>query len=799
MNHHWLPRHLLCLAVALAWAGAASAASRAASNSTEATGPVTEITGSTLDCSAVVDRYFVAAVPLLLDRDADAAVRLAALASADPCQDARLVTIWIPLAEDQVLGPAITSRLAASEDPRAAAHLRELLRRSRSQGRLLSALAAHGATSSTDLLARWATDSTLPRGLRHDIRDALADADPARAEGLPAPGRPVRALGPAWGGALVGATTLGMLGYLGQDPRLGATIGTPLGALVGGGMGALLAIRYEVTPAAALRLGSYPTWGLFLGSGWAWAVDSGSDDSLLEARLNFGLVMAGTGVGLGAALLDQADVPIGRQMLVDYGALGGMTTAMGVAALVPDSHLSRWSMISAGTVGGGLLAALHARDGRPEASDRLALAAWPLLTSGTLRFTHLALRGDRLDRGTQVWPWAIVLPAAEDAPWAGIGWGAGSLAALVAVGLPAGAPGDYEAREVAVIASAGLLGGSLLPLAANAAAWEHRTLRTVDLTGLGLHLGTAAGLAVAGAFDLPSVRAGYGIGGAAWTLLAANGIDTLWGDEAERVHASRINTAAIAVGYAAGAFALPLVDWRAVDAAAGSAGLAWGGWQGGVAAAYATQSRRQRWSGTLLGAAAGSAGAMALSHGLDADGMAVAGLGVSGLAGAALGMSLWGIADLDPDGRRLSMLLVPDVLLVGAGLALLSPSVDGRALAFAGSGALLGSGFGALAGVMVTADRLGLGIGSATGWAAGAVGGLLIERALDRRDLRKTHTRETAVSSRRLRLEWRGLAPLAMVERESGEPIPGIAAKLAILPPPPIGLQRPSKSPSGTL
>jgi hypothetical protein len=751
------------------------------------------------DCPAIIDRYFVVAVPLLLDRAADPDARLAALASADPCRDARLVTVWMPLAEDSVLGPAVAGRLAVSDDPRATSRLRALLRSPRSQSRILSALTADATTASVELLARWATDSTLPRSLRSDLRDILVDADPARAESLPVLGRPARFIGPAWGGALVGGTALGMLGYLGQDPDLGALIGTPLGALAGGGLGAVLSIRREVSPAAALRLASYPSWGLLLGSGWAWAVDSGSGDSLTEGRLNAALLMAGTGAGMGAAILDQADLPVARQLRVDYGMLGGMTAAMGVAALVPDNPVSRWSMISAGTIGGGLLAALHGRDGGADTGDRLALATWPVLASGTARFTHLALRGSRPDRGTQVWPWAMLLPAAEDAPWAGIGWGTGSLAALVAVGLPAGAPGDYAAREVAVVASAGLLGGSLLPLAANAAAWQHRERRTVDLTGLGLHLGTAVGLTVAGAFDLPSARAGYGIGGAAWTLLAANGIDTLWGDVAERVHASRVNTAAIAVGYAAGAWLLPLVDWRPNDVAAGSVGLAWGAWQGGVAAAHATRSRRQRWSGTLLGAAAGSAGGIALSHSLDADGMAIAGLGASGLAGAALGTSLWGIADLDTDGRRLSVLLVPDALLLVAGLALASPAVDGRALTFAGTGALLGAGFGALGGVMITADRLGLGIGSAVGWTAGAVGGVLVERALDRRDERKAAARKVAAANQRLPLALRGLAPLSMHERGSGEPIPGLAVELAILPPPLVGPQPRSTRPSGTL
>lgn len=782
----------LFLLVAACWPRVSHAQSEAPS---PVSAPAAASVEPALDCRAVVDRYFVEAVPLLLDRGGAPEARLAALRLADPCRDARLVTIWLPLADDPVLGREIVPRLATSDDPRAADRLRELLRQSRTQGRLLAGLAAGAGTASVDLLARWATDATLPRGLRLDVRDALMAADPERAFDLPSPGRPLRHLGPAWGGAVVGGSALALVGFLGQDPGLGAAIGAPLGIVVGGGTGALLSTAFEATPAQALRLGTYPTWGLLLGSGWAWAVDLDGRNNVREARFDAGLVLAGAGLGLGAAFLDRADVSPVRQAHVDYGLFGGMTLGMGAAALTVQDRAARWSLISAGTVGGGLLAALHGRDGERDVADRTALAAWPILGSGTARFLHLSSRGDRPDRGRQVWPWMIVLPSAEDAPWGGIGWGVGSLAALAAVGTPGGAPGDYAAREAAVVASAGLLGGSLLPLAANAAAWQHRHWRTAYLSGLGLHLGTAAGLAAAGAFDLPSERAGFGMVGAGWTLLAANGVDTLvWGEEAERVHASRVNTAAITAGYAAGAWLLPLVDWRGVDAGAASFGLAWGTWQGGVAAAEATTSRRRRWSGALLGAAAGSAGAAAIAHGAEADGTTVAGMGAAGLAGVALATSTVGIADAGVSVHRRTLLAVSDGVLIAAGLSLLSPAVDGRTLALGGAGAVLGSGFGALGGLMFTAETRGLSVGAATGWALGAAGGVLLDGVLDRREAARRADKR-ASGGMFDRLEWRGLTPLAMVEHGSGEPIPGFAVDFAVLPPPAVA----AVAASGTL
>lgn len=776
-------------------AAGAPAAATAPTASTDLAGP-----GSDADCPSRLTAFLVEGVPVLLDRAATSAAKRAVVDALGACDDPRLEPIWLQLVEDPAVGPQAILRLVALPTARARSALRKLAVSPRTQGLVFSTFKDHPTTDVTRLLEDWATDRGLSRDARAGARELLRTVRTDEIIDQAEVWEPRRLVGTAWGGAMVAGPAFTLLGSVGKSDW-GEVLGASLGVLVGAAGGATLGYLYEPSAAEAMRFGTYPTWGLLTGAGWAWALET-AGNSAAERHADLGLSLAGSTLGLGAALWDRADVTPWQQARVDYGIGSGMLLGMGLAAISPAaaSRPLRWTLISGGMVGGGLLGALQARKGGKATEDRLALGAWPLIGAGVGRFLRLAASGTTAGP-TGGWPWAGILPIADPRPisgesagWAGIGWGLGAGAALVAVGLKDGAPGEYRGEEVLPIVSGSLLGGTMLPLTLTAL--KARGYPEIWAT-LGVYGGAGIGLIVAGAADLPGDRALPAMIGSAWSVLAANGVDLMWGDDAEAVHATRVNAAAVGLGYAAGAWLLPKVDWSGADVAASAWGAGYGGLHGWAIAFDVDGRPRRQWAGGLLGSALGSAGAAVVSRRFEATPGQVGGVGLGGAAGGVFALAAGGLVGLPERVQRYVGLAAADLAMLGVTLAYRRGGWDASTAVLSSAGALLGSGVGALGALVVTSEAAGISGGALLGWGAGALTGLTIDKIIARRDARRTERAALLRAPSGARWQWRGLAPLAMRERGSEATVPGLSLEWTRLPPPPVQASLRVRMPNG--
>lgn len=497
----------------------------AATAATEATAPAgAGLSVAASPCSEDLGSTIGAQRAVMMDTDRRESERRAAAAAVPHCRDDRLVELWIEALDDPVLLPFAVRGLARQANARSEEAVLRVLREPRSRVRALINLEAAATITSVPWMVRWATDATLPQPLRTDLRPALYRV--ARVNDFPRhllPPRPVRWVGPAVGGAAVGALGFSLLGTVNGNARVALAAGVPIGAAVGGGAAAAWAYFSEQLADTALRLGTYPLWGGGWMLGWASTIEPLTLDN---ARRAVGLSLLGAGAGFAGAILDRPEaVSPARQALVDFGlgagGLGGLSLAH--LAFPTASDVGRWSAISVGGVAGGLLGALHARGGSATRADRVALSAWPLLAMGSFRLFQSAATTATMT-ARERWILWVAPTDTDQAAWTGLGLAAGTYGALIVVGLNTGAPGEYLDREILPIASGGLYGATLLPLAA--AAVKPNDIPEI-WSGLGLHLGLATSLAVGGFADLDGVAASTGLVGGAWFGAAAIGVELL--------------------------------------------------------------------------------------------------------------------------------------------------------------------------------------------------------------------------------------------------------------------------------
>lgn len=135
--------------------------------------------------------------------------------------------------------------------------------------------------------------------------------------------------------------------------------------------------------------------------------------------------------------------------------------------------------------------------------------------------------------------------------------------------------------------------------------------------------------------------------------------------------------------------------------------------------------------------------------------------------------------------------------MVGMALAYRRDGWDASTAVLSSAGALLGSGVGALGGLVFTSEAEGVSGGALLGWGAGALTGLTIDKIIARRDARRTEAATRSGGPSGARWQWQGLAPLAMRERGREATVPGLSLEWTRLPPPPVQASLQVRMPNG--
>jgi hypothetical protein len=569
------------------------------------------------------------------------------------------------------------------------------------------ALGAMGSEPAADSLVAL-MDEQLPRDLRETVLSTVRTAYPHRVDELEGE---VARRGTGWlmvGGAGALGYSLASVGYFGQADL------EVLGAITGGAAGGSLGYV----------------------AGRRWPIEAG-DAAFLSST---GLVGTSSGVLLGCAAGDDGACWV--------GGLLGEVAGFGTGALLMDRH--------PGTQG--------------DTVEALVVSGATGLATGT--GTSWLVERSMVPRQSQ---YGDDLEA-YDRAWSEVDWGKVTRSTQIATGLGlAGglAAGHYIAPRVELSGSdighmtlSGVWGGFSGGLLA-ADESEGRSL----FAGVGA--GTLLGYGLANPMELggDAVFTGYaGLGYGSMVGLGASMVADNWIDLSQDT-GEGLTKGVVWVTGTAGMGLGSYQAWknpngiRFNDVVFTGLATSWATWQTTGWWNYADQPQETLGMNFLVPAAIGSAAAIGSPH-IDigvGDTLSATSLG---LWGTYLGLAGSALADADGDETLLATLVVSDIGL-GAGVLLMSPLVDASpvVVGLADAGGVAGATMGAVIVALATGDQDPILVASMIGAGAGALGGGLAGRAIERSD-RQRHAR-LLLPKPRLRLpgDW-AIAPTTVTDGE---------------------------------